>query len=67
MRHCAWEDEDFPTAEFSLYRGLIYLHTTKQPMHLTNGQLADGEVDAGVDTGGNVDMPPDADSGERGV
>ena len=62
MRHCAWEDADFPTGEFDLYRGLIYLHRTKDPMHLTNGELADGQVDAG-DEVGDVDVSPEADGG----
>lgn len=62
MRHCAWEDADFPAADFDPYRGLIYLHRTMVPAHLTNGELADGEADAGVDTGGggDVDVSPEA-------
>ena len=59
MRHCDWEGADFPTDQFDGYRGLIYLHKTAEPVHLTNGQLPDGQADAAGGDIGNVDVTSD--------
>lgn len=66
MRHCDWEDKDFPVDQFDGYRGLIYLHRNAVPVHLTNGQLPDGEVEGlGDGPRGNVDLSPeDAERGD---
>jgi hypothetical protein len=61
VRHCNWEDKDFTDDQFDPYRGLIYLHKTADPVHLTNGQLPDGPVEGGAGGPiGNVDISPPA-------
>jgi hypothetical protein len=64
MRHCAWEDADFPTAEFDRYRGRIYLHKTGDPVHLSSGELPDEDVDITGAVVGNVDVAAPDDTGE---
>ena len=59
MRHCDWEGADFPTDQFDGYRGLIYVHKTAEPVHLTNGQLLDGQADAAAEDIGDVDVAAD--------